>query len=371
MCIAILVTALLRDDLFGATCGVIMSWCPRAVLAAILVITIAACSGGPAAEQGSTPAATPTSLATHAQAQTRTQAQAKKQAKVVQQKPRWALDRIDQRRLPFDKRYVSQGQGEGVTVYVVDGLFNTKNAEFQRRASVGLRLGQPCVLEDGINHGMFVAGLVAGRRTGVAKKAKIVVVGSSYGCEGGDPVSQKKMTKRLVRALSWVAENAHRPAVVNLSLNTDGTQPELAAAIQRLIDAGLTVVASAGNGGENACSHPPAGLPSVITVTGSTKTDHDAGLNYGRCVDLYAPAVGVTSVVEPSLVPNRLAISEEAATSWAAPLASGVAALYLSSHPKATPKQVRAWLIDNATTGVIRGNRHGTPNRLLYSRGPR
>ena len=40
---------------------------------------------------------------------------------------------------------------------------------------------------------------------------------------------------------------------------------------------------------------PPAGLPSVITVTGSTNTDRDAGLNYGRCVDLYAPGEDITS----------------------------------------------------------------------------
>ena len=76
-------------------------------------------------------------------------------------------------------------------------------------------------------------------------------------------------------------------------------------------------------------------------MTGSTKTDRDAGLNYGRCVDLYAPASGVTSVVAPELSPNRLARSDQAATSWAAPLASGVAALYLSTHPKASPQQVR------------------------------
>lgn len=178
------------------------------------------------------------------------------------------------------------------------------------------------------------------------------------------------MIKRVVRAVNWVADHAHKSAVVNLSLNTDGDQPELAAAVARLVDAGLTVVASAGNGGVNACGHAPAGLPSVITVTGSTKTDRDAGLNYGRCVDLYAPASGVTSVVAPELSANRLARSDQPATSWAAPLASGVAALYLSTHPKASPQRVRRWMIDNATTGVIGGDRHGTSNRLLYSRGP-
>jgi hypothetical protein len=51
-----------------------------------------------------------------------------------------------------------------VTVYVVDGLFDVRNAEFGGRASVGLASGVACGLEDGINHGLFVAGLVAGRR---------------------------------------------------------------------------------------------------------------------------------------------------------------------------------------------------------------
>jgi subtilisin family serine protease len=289
---------------------------------------------------------------------------------VVQRKPGWALDRIDQHQLPLDRRYVSQSQGEGVTVYVVDGLFDPANAEFERRASVGLDLGQPCVLEDGINHGMFVAGLVAGRRTGVAKKATIVVVGSSYGCEGGTAASQAQMIKRVVRAVDWVAEHARRPAVVNLSLNVDGEPPELSAAIARLVARGVTVVGSAGNGGVNACGHSPAGLPSVVTVTGSTRSDRDAGLNFGRCVDLYAPASGITSVVDAQLSPTRLATSDQSATSWAAPLASGVAALYLSAHPTASPAEVRRWMIDSATAGVIRGDRHGTPNRLLYSRGP-
>ena len=344
------------------------------------LLGIVGCSSGElprAAPSSSAPTATaprsqtavspaPTSTPVHTTAATPTP----RPSEVVQRNPRWALDRIDQRQLPFDRRYRSQGQGEGVTVYVVDGLFDTTNTEFGGRASVGLDLGQPCVLEDGINHGMFVAGLVGGRRTGVAKNAKVVAVGSSYGCEGSEGASQRQMIKRVVRAVDWVAANAHKPAVVNLSLNTDGDQPELTAAVARLVAAGLTVVASAGNGGENACGHAPAGLPSVITVTGSTKTDRDAGLNYGRCVDLYAPASGVTSVVSPDLSPNRLARSDQAATSWAAPLASGVAARSLSPRPRATPQQVRRWMIDNATTGVIRGDRHGSPNRLLYSRGP-
>ncbi len=256
-------------------------------------------------------------------------------------------------------------------MYVVDGLFDVSNAEFGGRASVGLASGVACGLEDGVDHGLFVAGLVAGRRTGVAKQAKIVSVGSSYGCEGGDGnATEAQLTARIVRALNWVAKNARKPAVVNLSLNVEAPAPKITGAVNRLVEAGLTVVASAGNDGEDACKHPPAGLPMVVTVAASTKTDKDAGLNHGRCVDLFAPAKGVTSVVDAELVPGRIVKRDGAATSWAAPLVSGAAALYLSVHPTASPAEVRAWLVDNATKGALRGNLHGSPNRLLFTGGP-
>jgi subtilisin family serine protease len=223
---------------------------------------------------------------------------------------------------------------------------------------------------DGVNHGLFVAGLVAGRRTGVAKQAKIVSVGSSYGCEGAEAATDAQMTARIVLALNWVAKNGRRPAVVNLSLNVHPPAPTISAAVERLVEAGLTVVASAGNDGEDAWKHPPAGLPLVITAAASTKADKDAGLNHGRCVDLFAPAEGVTSVVDHALVPDRLVTREGAATSWAAPLVSGAAALYLSVHRAASPAEVRGWLLENATNGALRGNLHGSPNRLLFTGGP-
>ena len=291
-------------------------------------------------------------------------------AKVIQQRPGWALDRIDQRRRPLDQHFTTTGQGRGVTVYVVDGLFDVTNPEFDGRASVGLARGKACTLEDGINHGLFVAGLVAGRHTGVAKQAKVVLIGSSNGCEGAEESTEAQATTRIVRGLTWVARNAHQPAVVNLSLNVRAPAPAITAAVKRLTDAGLTVVASAGNDGADACDHPPAGLPTVITAGASTMSDRDAGLNHGRCVDLFAPAEDVTSVVDPFLDRDRLVTSEGAATSWAAPLVSGAAALYLSVHPHASAEQVHDWLIDNATQGAMRGSLHGSPNRLLFTGGP-
>ena len=288
-------------------------------------------------------------------------------APVTQRKPRWALDRIDQRKRPLDQRYTVRSQGKGVHVYVVDGLFDVKNAELGGRASVGLKSGRRCALESGIDHGLFVAGIIGGRQTGVAKQARIVSVGAINGCEGGSgDQTDAQRTARIVRAMDWVTKNAKRPAVVNLSLNVRGPSPTIAAAVRRMVGAGVTVVASAGNDGEDACGHPPAGLPAVVTVAAATTTDRDAGLNHGRCVDLFAPGEDVTSVVSPSLDPDRLLGSDGAATSWATPFVSGAAALYLSAHPTASPAEVQRWLVRATSKGVLAGDLHGSPNRLLH-----
>ncbi len=289
---------------------------------------------------------------------------------VTQRRPGWALDRIDQPKRPLDGRYSVRHQGAGVTVYVVDGLFDVTNAELGGRASVGLKSGRGCALESGIDHGLFVAGIIGGRRTGVAQRATIVSVGASSGCEGGTgDESEAQLTARVVRALDWVAEHARPPAVVNLSLNVEGPAPTVDAAVSRVLAAGVTVVASAGNDGEDACRHPPAGLPTVLTVAAATRQDRDAGLNFGRCVDLYAPAEDVLSVVPAGLDPDRLVTSEGAATSWAAPFVAGAAALYLSAQPSATPAEVREKLLDHATRGAMRGDLRGSPDRLLSVRG--
>ncbi|MFC9692104.1 S8 family serine peptidase [Kribbella sp. NPDC056951] len=332
----------------------------RSVLAtglAALLIGVSGCSGGDSAPESGAPNPPPSTV---------------RPAEVTQRNPGWALDRIDQHQRPLNQRFSTTGEGQGVTVYVVDGLFDVLHSDFGGRASVGLKAGVACSLEDGTNHGLFVAGLVAGRRTGVAKQAKVVSVGSSYGCEGLEgEVTEAQRVARLAEALNWVADHATKPAVVNLSFNVSPPVPAITAAVQRIVDAGLTVVASAGNDGEDACKHPPAGLPKVVTVAASTETDEDAGLNHGRCVDLFAPAENVTSLVDKTLVPSGIAASEGAATSWAAPIVSGAAALYLSVHRTATPEEVRTWLIKNATQGALKGPLQGSPNRLLFTGGPR
>lgn len=89
------------------------------------------------------------------------------------------------------------------------------------------------------------------------------------------------------------------------------------------------------------------------------------GSGHGRCVDLYAPGQKVTA----ALAGGGTVTENVGATSWAAPHATGVIALYLSAHPHATAHEVHVWLDHTATAGVVRGVRSDTPNRLLNTGG--
>lgn len=281
--------------------------------------------------------------------------------------PGWGLDRIDQRQLPLDGTYTPPGDGAGVTVYLVDTGLDVGNPEFGGRASLGIDLTgtgvMDCADESGVGHGTFVAGIAGGATTGVANQVSLVEV-QALGCtEGGPTMTIKQQRRAVVRAAGWIRRNAARPAVVNMSL-AFGRSASVDRAVRRLVRSGVPVVAAAGNQGADACRKSPAHLSSVVTVGASTQRDRPwSGSNRGRCVDLWAPGKGITSVASEGGVFRYRHVG---ATSWAAPFVTGAVAQYLQRHPQAGPAKVRRWLHRTATVGTLDGVTSGTPNRLLY-----
>lgn len=282
--------------------------------------------------------------------------------------PGWGLDRIDQRQLPLDGSYTPRGDGAGVTVYFVDAGLDVDNQEFGGRASLGINLTgtdvTDCADEYGVGHGTFVAGIAGGATTGVANKVKLVGV-QALGCtEGGSTMTVKQERRAVVQAAGWIRRNAVRPAVVNMSLAFHRSA-SVDRAVRRLVRSGLPVVAAAGNQGANACRRSPAHLSSVVTVAASTKRDRPwSGSNRGRCVDLWAPGNGITSVVSGGGI---LRYRHVGATSWATPFVTGAVAQYLQRHPQAGPAKVRRWLDRTSTGGTLDGLTRSTPNRLLFA----
>ncbi len=288
------------------------------------------------------------------------------------------LDRIDQR-AGLSKSYSSAATGKGVSVYVVDSGVYRDSAQFGGRVTVGYDAfggdGQDCYY-----HGTHVAGIAAGRDLGVAPEATIVSV-RVLNCQGEvklvhtDP---KTVKWSVVAGLDWVATHAHKPAVVNLSIG-GSPDPSLDAAVQRVISAGVAVVVAAGNANIDACNNSPARVPQAVTVGAiDPTTDRRATFsNWGRCIDIFAPGVNIRSAwykprVNPDGTVDKDVQNVAAGTSFAAPHVAGVFALYLETHPSATPAEVRNAVIAAATNGLVTEPNGAimrtSPSSELYSR---
>ena len=284
----------------------------------------------------------------------------------------WGLDRIDDVDLPLDNSYAWNSDGTGVNAYILDSGINKNHLDFGLRANyIPNGLGGNFVGDanpdaaDCHGHGTHVSGTVGGIFSGVAKNVTLWV-GRVVNCAGGGNASM------VIAGMDWVAANGLKPGVVNMSLGY-GNVTAVKDAAERLVAAGFVVAVAAGNGnfaGQpiDACTESPGNAPNVITVGATDQTDKEASFsNYGTCVDILAPGVSIYS--SDYLVTNQ--VTTKSGTSMASPHVAGVAALYLSANPTATPAQVTAAMKGIAKPGTITlhrsSKRYGTPNLFLFT----
>lgn len=271
----------------------------------------------------------------------------------------WGLDRIDQRDLPLSKSFTYDSTGSGVTAYVIDTGVRTSHAEFGVRAIDGADEIDGALPADDCNgHGTHVAGTIGGNTYGVAKGVNIVAV-RVLDCNGSGTYSG------VIAGIDWVTNNhaPGAPAVANMSLGGGGGTA-LDTAVRNSIADGVSYAVASGNSSQDACRFSPARVPDAMTVSATDSVDRrPKWANYGRCVDLFAPGVSITSAWNTS----DSDINTISGTSMATPHVAGVAALYLQGNPLATPATVSGALSAAATPDVVLSAGKRSPNLLLFT----
>jgi subtilisin family serine protease len=262
----------------------------------------------------------------------------------------WGLDRLDAAS-GLDQKYTYTHTGKGVTAYVIDTGVDASNSDFGGRASVAFDAtggdGKDCN-----GHGTHVAGTIGGAKYGVAKGVTLKAV-RVLDCQGSGTDAD------VVAGMDWVAQHAHRPAVANMSLG-GGKSVTIDAAAKKLTGAGIFLAVAAGNDGGDACDSSPAGADGVLAVAASDRSDASAGFtNHGRCVQVYAPGVGIVS---DWLSGGTNTVN---GTSMATPHVTGVAALYKEAVGDGSQATVTGFITSHAVRNVITGVPAGTPNLLL------
>ena len=174
--------------------------------------------------------------------------------------------------------------------------------------------------DDDRGHGTHVAGTVAARSNsygvvGVAPRAKLFAA-KVLNSSGSGYVSD------LVEGIASCIDNG--ADVINMSLSTSSNSTVLRNAIETAYNAGVIVVAAAGN--SNSSVAYPAKYPQVIAVSAVDSSLKKASFsNYGPEVDFAAPGVSVYSTYKGGTYARM------SGTSMAAPHVAGVAALWVAS----------------------------------------
>ncbi|MGW2345279.1 type VII secretion-associated serine protease mycosin [Streptomyces sp. NPDC001661] len=250
-------------------------------------------------------------------------------------------------------------RGKGVTVAVLDTGVDDEHPDLKGSVLPGKDLigfGAERGDRPWARHGTAIAGIIAGHGhgkddgdgvMGVAPQARILPVRVIL--EDGDPSRSKARESRgnaLAEGIRWAAD--HGADVINLSLGDDSNtaHPEASedAAVQYALKKGVSVVASAGNGGEQGDrASYPAAYPGVITATAVDSTGARASFSTRRWyASVAAPGRGIVTAD-----PDRKYYSAWG-TSAASAFVSGAVALVRAAHPGLTPAQIKKLMEDTA-----------------------
>jgi subtilisin family serine protease len=216
--------------------------------------------------------------------------------------------------------------------------------------------------QDDDGHGTHVAGIIAAKANngigvaGIAPGAKLMAVdvfGNYLNPETGK-YELAALTSKVIQGIQYAVSNG--ADIINMSLGGSDYDEAFRNAVDAAVNAGVVVVAAAGNEGENGL-HYPSDFDSCISVIATDSNDTKASFsNYGPQKDIAAPGVNIYSTfpndVDPAYPVDYVGMN---GTSMASPVVAGVAALMLSANPTLTVGELRNILYSTAVDLSVPG----------------
>lgn len=238
-------------------------------------------------------------------------------------------------------------QGAGVKVAVIDTGIDPNQPDLTVKGGVN-GIDDKAPWADDHFHGTHCAGIIAAAMNdklvvGVAPKAELYAVKVLTKEGSGDMFG-------IMRGIMWTAQNGMQ--VASMSLGAPQAMPLIQYALQMAVNAGVTIVAAAGNDGK--AVNWPGAYPEAIAVSalcppGVTNAKLCPNTNEG--ISTFSSRGPEIAFIAPGvLIPSTVPLSHDASgvkaysgTSMACPHVSGLAALAVAKGAK-TPAAVRSAL---------------------------
>lgn len=233
-------------------------------------------------------------------------------------------------------------QGAGVTIAILDSGINAAHPDLQGNLVAGYNVyGNNTDVSDVCGHGTAVAGVAAARTNnalgvaGVAGVAKIMPVRIAY-LDASNSCYAYYST--VASGITYAADHGAR--IANASYRGVAGSAAVQSAARYMKSKGGLVFVSAGNANIDENIVPDT---SVIAVSATDANDAKASFSsWGSFVSLSAPGAGIWTTNKAG------AYSAWNGTSFASPLAAGVAALMMAARPDLTGAQIEALLFSTA-----------------------
>lgn len=264
--------------------------------------------------------------------------------------------------------------GAGVTIAIIDDGFYVNASDFpvnlwrNSQGTIGWNAHSnndniaPIYKSDGTAfentaHGSNVAGIIGmapngSNGIGAAYGAELMLIQAAY--YSSDTQNPSFTTASIANAIDYARQNG--ADIINLSLGSTSNTSTISSAVTRAVNAGILVIAAAGNEGKSTSSQKfyPASLSNVLGVMAINKDNTSqlaAFSNYdtsgGQYYNIAAPGVMILGC---HCMDRQFTINS--GTSQAAPLVSAAAALYMEKYPNCTAEQLKADMLNSATETV-------------------